>query len=131
MRTDIRAICAAMAAIALMSGVASAADDHKHKEPAVAIPSGDTGRHEPGMHMHKSDITHTAETAIEFKGEASQLRAQAESHRKLAKLYRGRTASGKGAAVNFDSVAKHCENLAKAYDDAAKAAEAAATELAK
>ena len=106
--------------------------DHRHKEPAAANPSGDTGKHQPGMHMHKSDITHAtkdADASAQFKGEAASLRAQAESHRKLAKLYSGRTAN-KGQA-NYASVAKHCEKLADQYEAAAKAADAAAAELAK
>ena len=106
--------------------------DHKHKEPASANPSGDTGKHEPGMHMHKSDITHAtsnADAAAQFKGEATELRARAESHRKLAKMYTGRTAN-KGQA-NYATVAKHCEKLANQYEAAAKAAEATAAELAK
>ena len=107
-------------------------DQHRHKEPAAANPSGDTGKHEAGMHMHKSEITHAtkdADAAAQFKGEAASLRAQAESHRKLAKMYAGRTAN-KGQA-NYASVAKHCEKLAEQYETAAKAADVAAAELAK
>ena len=85
----------------------------------------------PAMHMHKSDMDHRGdqEVATEYKDEATQLREKAESHRKLAKLYTGRTAS-KGAA-NYANVVKHCEKLAKYYEDAAKEAEAVAAELAK
>lgn len=130
MMNSLRKLCAVVATFAVMSGGAFAAEEqHKHKEPAAANPSGDTGRHEPGMHMHKSDITHSSAGAAEFKGEAAQLRAQAESHRKLAKMYRsGKPAKG---MANYESVAKHCDALAKAYEDAAKAAEGAAAELAK
>ena len=74
---------------------------------------------------HRSD----AEVAKEYKSEATQLREKAESHRKLAELYRGRTPV-KGAA-NFESVAKHCDKLAKLYEDAAKEADAVSGELAK
>jgi hypothetical protein len=134
MSTSIRKIGIAIAVMSLLAGAAYAAEeDHRHKEPATATPSGDTGKHEIGMHMHKSDITHKdSDAAMEFEGEAAQLRAQAESHCKLAKLNQGRTGGGgKDAAVNYASVAKHCEQLAKSYHDAAKAAENAAAELAK
>jgi hypothetical protein len=131
---DVLKFGAALAVMSLLSGAAFAAEeDHRHKEPAVANPSGDAGKHTPGMHMHKSDMTHSdADAAVEFKGEAAELRAQAESHRRLAKLYQIRTApAGKATGANYSSVAKHCERLAKAYDDAAQAAETAAAELAK
>jgi hypothetical protein len=57
------------------------------------------------------------------------LRQKAESHRKLAALYRGRTPV-KGTA-NYENVAKHCDKLARSYEDAAKAAEAVSSELSK
>ena len=85
----------------------------------------------PAMHMHKSDMDHRSdkEVATEYKSEATQLREKAESHRKLAKLYTGRTPPKGGA--DYSSVAKHCEKLAKYYEDAAKEAEGVASELAK
>ena len=85
----------------------------------------------PPMHMHKSEMDHRSDTevAAEYKGEAAQLREKAESHRKLAKLYKGRTPP-KGTA-NYDNVAKHCEALAASYEQAAKEAEAVSTELSK
>lgn len=134
MNTRRQNILAAFAAMTLAVGVASAAEEaHQHKDPIPANPSGDTGRHEPGMHMHKSDITHAkpSELAAEFKGEASELRAQAESHRKMASLYRTKVGSSKGAPINYEIVAKHCDQLAKKFDEAAAAAESAASELSK
>lgn len=85
----------------------------------------------PPMHMHKSEMDHRSDkdVATEYKGEAAQLREKAESHRKLAKLYRGRTPP-KGTA-NYETVAKHCEKLAQYYEDAAKEAEDVAAELSK
>ena len=85
----------------------------------------------PPMHMHKSEMDHRSdkEVATEYKSEATQLREKAESHRKLAKLYHGRTPP-KGSA-NYENVAKHCEKLAKYYEDAAKEAEGVAAELSK
>lgn len=84
---------------------------------------------EPPMHMHKSNMDHRtdAEVATEYKSEATQLHEKAESHRKMAQLYRGRTPI-KGAAT-YENVAKHCDKLAKMYEDAAKEAEGVATEL--
>lgn len=83
----------------------------------------------PPMHMHKSEMDHRSdkEVAVEYKDEATALREKAESHRKLAKLYMGRTPV-KGTA-NYASVAKHCENLAKLYEDAAKEADAISSGL--
>lgn len=85
----------------------------------------------PPMHMHKSQMDHRTdkEVATEYTGEAAQLREKAESHRKLAKLYRGRTPP-KGAA-NYNNVVRHCEKLAQYYDDAAKEAEGVAAELSR
>ena len=86
----------------------------------------------PPMHMHKSEMNHDkkdSEVAAEYKTEATQLREKAESHRKLAQLYRGRTPP-KGSA-SYDNVVAHCENLAKFYEDAAKEAEAVSSELSK
>jgi hypothetical protein len=85
----------------------------------------------PPMHMHKSEMDHRPDkdVATEYKTEASELHAKAESHRKLAKLYETRTAPKGGA--DYKSVAKHCEKLAKFYDDAAKEAEGVAAELAR
>lgn len=107
--------------------------DHRHKEQASsATDATNAGSHEPGMHMHKSDATHSlpdADAAKAFKGDATELRAMAASHRKLAALYKGRT-SPKGTA-NYSSVAMHCEQLAKSYEDAAKAADAISSELGK
>ena len=88
-------------------------------------------QNKPPMHMHKSNMDHRSdkEVATEFKSEATQLREQAESHRKLAQIYRSRTPPKGGAS--YDSVAKHCDKLAQLYDDAAKAADGVATELSK
>lgn len=85
----------------------------------------------PPMHMHKSEMDHRkdSEVAAEYKSEATQLREKAESHRKLAKLYKTRTPP-KGVA-SYANVAKHCEQLAKFYEDAAKEAEAVSSELSK
>ena len=83
------------------------------------------------MHMHKSDMDHRSdkEVATEYKDEASQLRAKAESHRKLAKLYGTRTAAK--SAANYANVVAHCEQLAQYYEKAAKEAEGVAAELSK
>src|SRR5690606_31497993 len=62
------------------------------------------------------------EVAAEYMDEATMLSEKAQSHRKLAKLYRGRTPV-KGTA-NYESVAKHCEKLADLYEQAAKEASA-------
>jgi len=127
-----------VAPIALLMSCALAmaqtpAPDHKHKEPATSsVDATAAGKHDPAMHMHKSDIAHSgndAAAAMEFKGEAAELRRMAAAHRNLAAQYKGRTPV-KGPAT-FDSVAKHCEQLAKSYEDAAKAAEALASELGK
>jgi len=69
------------------------------------------------------------EVATQYKSEAAQLRAKAESHRALAKQYRTRTPP-KGAG-NYEAVAKHCDKLAQYYEDAAKEAEGVAVELTK
>jgi hypothetical protein len=84
----------------------------------------------PPMHMHKSEMDHRkdADVAAEYKSEATQLREKAESHRKLAQLYKTRS-SPKGAS--YANVSKHCEQLAKFYDEAAKEAEAVSSELSK
>jgi hypothetical protein len=85
----------------------------------------------PPMHMHKSEMDHRkdSEVAAEYKSEATQLREKAESHRKLAELYKTRTPpKGSGSYAN---VAQHCEKLAKFYEDAAKEADAVSTELSK
>jgi hypothetical protein len=97
---------------------------------ASAFPQDDN-KTKPPMHMHKSNMNHGSdeEVAVEFKSEAEQLRERAESHRKLAQLYRGRTPP-KGSA-SYESVAKHCDSLARFYENAAKEAEAIATELRK
>jgi hypothetical protein len=85
----------------------------------------------PPMHMHKSEMDHRPDkdVATEYRSEAQQLRDKAASHRKLAKLYEGRS-PGKGGA-NYANVVKHCEKLAQFYADAAKEAEGVAAELAK
>ena len=97
----------------------------------VATPAVFAQEQKPPMHMHKSEMDHRPdkEVATEYKSEAEQLRAKADSHRKLAKLYEGRTGPKGGA--NYANVVKHCEKLAKYYDDAAKEAEGVAVELAK
>ena len=83
----------------------------------------------PPMHMHKSDMTHKTDTevAVIYKDEATQLRENADSHRKLAKNYRAR---GAGKA-NYSQIAEHCDKLAKLYDEAAKEAEAVSSGLSK
>jgi hypothetical protein len=84
------------------------------------------------MHMHKSEMDHAQPddaAAVEYKDEATVLREKAESHRKLAELYRSRTpVKGSG---NYATVAQHCDKLAALYDDAAKEAQAVSSELAK
>lgn len=101
----------------LLGGTASFADDPNDNKPP--------------MHMHKTEMDHRSDhdVAAEYKSEAAQLREKAESHRKLAKLYHGRTPIKGGA--NYENVAKHCESLAKYYEDAAKEAEGVASELNK
>lgn len=101
----------------LLGGTATFAQEQKESKPP--------------MHMHKSEMDHRGdkEVATEYKSEAAQLREKAESHRKLAKLYHGRTPP-KGTA-NYENVAKHCEKLAQYYEDAAKEAEGVAAELSK
>lgn len=101
----------------LLGGTATFAQEQKESKPP--------------MHMHKSEMDHRSdkEVATGYKGEAAQLREKAESHRKLAKLYRGRTPP-KGTA-NYETVAKHCDKLAQYYEDAAKEAEGVAAELSK
>lgn len=130
-RVSLSAIALLMAATSSFAQE-STSPEHSHKEPASASVSADeAGEHKAGMHMHKSDIVHRSdkEIASEYKTEAQQLRKQAESHRKLAELYKTRTpVKGTG---NYASVAQHCEKLAKFYEDAAKEAEGVATELAK
>jgi len=83
------------------------------------------------MHMHKSDMDHRSdkEVATEYKSEATQLHEKAESHRKLAQMYTGRSPPKGGA--NYANVVKHCEQLAKHYEDAAKESEDVAAELAR
>lgn len=84
----------------------------------------------PPMHMHKSEMNHNRsdkEVAAEYKDEAAVLTQKAESHRKLAKLYRGRTPT-KGIA-SYESVANHCDKLADLYEQAAKEASALSSEL--
>jgi hypothetical protein len=85
----------------------------------------------PPMHMHKSQMDHRkdSDVAVEYKSEAAQLREKAESHRKLAAMYKTRTPP-KGSA-SYANVAQHCEKLAKYYEDAAKEAEAVSSELSK
>jgi hypothetical protein len=97
----------------------------------VSAPAVFAEDQKPPMHMHKSDMDHRPdkEVATEYKSEAEQLRGKADSHRKLAKLYEGRSPAKGGA--NYGNVVKHCEKLAKFYDDAAKEAEGVAAELAK
>lgn len=80
--------------------------------------------------MHKSQMNHDKHdkaVAAEYKSEAEQLREKAESHRKLAQLYKTRTPP-KGRA-SYANVAKHCENLANFYEQAAREAEAVSSEL--
>jgi hypothetical protein len=95
---------------------------------SVSFAAEDT---KPPMHMHKSNMDHRkdSEVAAEYKSEATQLHEKAESHRKLAEIYKTRTPP-KGSA-SYANVAQHCEKLAKYYDDAAKEAEAVSSELNK
>jgi hypothetical protein len=95
---------------------------------SVSIAAEET---KPPMHMHKSDMDHRkdSDVAVEYKSEAAQLREKAESHRKLAELYKTRTPP-KGSA-SYANVAKHCEKLAKFYEDAAREADAVSSELSK
>ena len=111
-----RMVIALASGAMLLGGTASFAEEQKDKPP---------------MHMHKSEMDHRSdrEVAAEYKDEATQLREKAESHRKLAKLYHGRTPP-KGTA-NYEEVAKHCEQLAKYYENAAKEAEGISAELSK
>lgn len=85
----------------------------------------------PPMHMHKSEMNHRSDkdVATEYKSEAAQLREKADSHRKLASLYRTRTLPKGGAS--YENVAKHCDKLAQYYEDAAKEADGVAAELTK
>lgn len=96
--------------------------------PALAAEEGN----EPPMHMHKSQMNHNKpdkELAAEYKDEATLLMEKAQSHRRLAQQYRGRTPA-KGAA-SYASVAKHCDKLADLYEQAAKEASAVSGELNK
>ena len=97
----------------------------------VSTPAAFAEEPKPPMHMHKSEMDHRSdkEVASEYKTEADQLRAKAESHRKLAHLYKGRTPSKGGA--NYANVVKQCEKLAKYYEEAANEADGLAGELAK
>lgn len=112
-----RIVIALATAVTLFGGTASFAQEQKESKPP--------------MHMHKSEMDHRSdkEVATEYKSEATQLAQKAESHRKLAQLYRGRTPP-KGTA-NYEPVAKHCDNLAQFYEQAAKEAEGVAAELSK
>jgi hypothetical protein len=98
---------------------------------AAAIYAQEPKQSKPPMHMHKSEMDHRSdkEVAGEYKSEAAQLNEQAESHRKLAKLYRGRTPPKGGAS--YENVAQHCDQLAEYYEKAAKEAEGVAAELSK
>lgn len=109
-----RRIVIAMMAGSMLFGTATFADDAK-----------------PPMHMHKSEMDHRSdkEVATEYKDEATHLRAKAESHRKLAQMYHGRTPP-KGTG-NYANVVKHCEQLAQYYEQAAKEADGVAAELNK
>jgi hypothetical protein len=97
----------------------------------TAVLAQEQSETKPPMHMHKSRMDHRSdkELATEYKSEAAQLRAKAESHRQLASVYRTRTPP-KGSA-SYAAVAKHCDKLAQFYEDAAKEAEGVATELTK
>jgi hypothetical protein len=94
-----RIVIALAAGAMLLGGTATFAQEQKESKPP--------------MHMHKSEMQHRSdkEVATEYKSDAAQLGEKAESRRKLAQLYRGRTPP-KGAA-NYDAVAKHCEKLAQ------------------
>lgn len=112
-----RRILISLAGATLLGGASAFAQDDKQAKPP--------------MHMHKSDMDHRSDKDVagEYKSEAQQLREKAESHRKLAQLYRTRT--GPKSNANYDSVAKHCDKLAQFYEDAAKEAEGVAAELVK
>ena len=98
---------------------------------ATAVLAQEPSESKPPMHMHKSQMDHRSdkEVATEYKSEAAQLREKAESHRKLASLYRTRTPPKGGAS--YAAVAKHFGKLAQFYEDAAKEAEGVVTELSK
>lgn len=84
----------------------------------------------PGAHTHHSEMNPNApdkEVAAQYKDEAAMLLKKAESHRKLAQLYRNRTPPKGGGS--YANVAKHCEKLADLYAQAAKEAGAIADEL--
>ncbi len=113
---------ASLLAVSLVTGASFAYAQTKPPEsaPKEAAP----------MHMHKSDMAHgaaksDAEQATAFKGEATELRMKAASHRKLAANYRG----GGGGKSDRSQAAKHCDNLAKLYEDAAKEADLASARL--
>ena len=112
-----RTVIALTTAALMLSGTVGLAQDDKQSTPP--------------MHMHKSEMNHRKDTDVskEFKSEATQLREQAESHRKLAQAYRTRTPLKAG--TSYENVAQHCDQLAKYYENAAKEAEAVATELSK
>lgn len=69
-----------------------------------------------------------ADVAAEYESEAAQLREKAQSHRKMAKLYRTQTLPKSGG---YENVARHCDRLAQSYENAAKEAESVATELSR
>jgi hypothetical protein len=112
-----RIVMALVTAATLASGAVAFAQD---AEPG-----------KPPMHMHKSAMDHRADADVvkEYKSEAAQLREKAQSHRKLAEHYRGRTPMKGGA--NYENVARHCDKLAQYYENAAKEAEAVTSELSK
>jgi len=85
----------------------------------------------PPMHMHKLDMDHRGDKDIasEYKSEVMQLREKANSHRKLAQLYRQRPPAKGGAS--YENVARHCDKLAQYYESAAQEAESVASELNK
>jgi len=96
---------------------------------SVAILLGGTAAFAQEPQQSKDPMHSDKEVATEYKSEATQLREKAESHRKLARLYRGRTPPKGGA--NYEAVAKHCDKLAQYYEDSAKEAEGVAAELSK
>jgi hypothetical protein len=87
--------------------------------------------HKPNMHMHKTEMAHRPdkEVAVEYKGEASQLREKAQLHRGMAAQYRTKTPHKTGGS--YEGIARHCDKLAQSYEDAAKAADEVAAELSK
>jgi len=114
---------ATLLAVSLVAGASFAYAQTKAPESAA--------KEAAPMHMHKSDMVHgaaksDAQESSAFKGEATELREKAASHRKLAENYRARGGGGKSDRTQ---AAQHCDNLAKLYEDAAKEADIVSSKL--